>query len=222
MRLAVLAQPIGQRFHAPIFGLGDGAAHSFDDALQMCRQFLHLLRAGVLARKVDVLVERHRCPFLRCRRSPRREAPRTLRERLECSEGGNTGRRTGKVLPGPDGCGTRPSVQPPAGVERKNRPYTRPAQKGKADQATAVRRLRRAVWINSASRTARVTPSRICPRPAAAGLARLALLLEPAQEGLEVCCKSFCRNAGSVRARDSSASVTGEKELIGAHARPTS
>src|SRR6478736_1567050 len=30
------------------------------------------------------------------RRSPRREAPRTLRERLECSEGGNTGRRTRK------------------------------------------------------------------------------------------------------------------------------
>src|SRR6516165_9839372 len=38
---------------------------------------------------------------LRCRHSPRREAPRTLRERLECSEGGNTGRRTGKVLPCP-------------------------------------------------------------------------------------------------------------------------
>ena len=33
-------------------------------------------------------------PFPRCARSPRREAPRTLRERLECSEGGNTGRRT--------------------------------------------------------------------------------------------------------------------------------
>src|SRR6516164_1946725 len=28
--------------------------------------------------------------------SPGREAPRTLRERLECSEGGNTGRRTRK------------------------------------------------------------------------------------------------------------------------------
>src|SRR5580700_10522221 len=31
---------------------------------------------------------------LRCPRSPRRQAPRALRERLECSEGGDTGRRT--------------------------------------------------------------------------------------------------------------------------------
>src|SRR3984957_21297131 len=29
-----------------------------------------------------------------CPRSPRRQAPRALRERLECSEGGDTGRRT--------------------------------------------------------------------------------------------------------------------------------
>ena len=59
MRLAVFAQPIGQGFHAPGFGLGHRPAQSFDHTLQMRRQFFHLLRAGVLARKVDVLIERH-------------------------------------------------------------------------------------------------------------------------------------------------------------------
>ena len=33
MCLAVLAQPVGERFHAPIFGLGDRSAEAFDDAL---------------------------------------------------------------------------------------------------------------------------------------------------------------------------------------------
>src|SRR5271163_3493739 len=57
-------------------------------------------------------------PHLPC--SPRREAPRTLRERLECSEGGNTGRRTRWWYFGSyRGVILRPSVQPPAGDERK-------------------------------------------------------------------------------------------------------
>src|SRR5208283_1808508 len=58
----------------------------------------------------------------------RRQAPRALRERLECSEGGDTGHRTLKSY---RTAKLRPSVQPPAGVERKNRPYTRAARKGK-------------------------------------------------------------------------------------------
>src|ERR1700734_482675 len=64
MRLAVLAQPVGQGFHAPVFVFGDGPAETLDDALQLRGQFLDLLRAGVLARKIDVLIERHECPFL--------------------------------------------------------------------------------------------------------------------------------------------------------------
>src|SRR4029077_13792291 len=64
MRLPVLAQPVRQRFDAPIFVFGDGSAETLDDAFQLCGQFLDLLRAGVLARKIDVLVERHECPFL--------------------------------------------------------------------------------------------------------------------------------------------------------------
>src|SRR6202167_6831783 len=94
MCFAVLAEPVGERFYAPIFGLFDRSAEPFDDALQLRGQFLDLLRAGVLARKIDVFVQRHECPFHRCPRSPRRQAPRALRERLECSEGGDTGRRT--------------------------------------------------------------------------------------------------------------------------------
>src|SRR5208282_4093239 len=68
----------------------------------------------------------------------RRQAPRPLRERLECSEGGDTGRRTLKSY---RTIKFRPSVQPPAGVERKNRPYTRPARKGKTAVNPALGRV---------------------------------------------------------------------------------
>ena len=70
MRLAVLAQPVGEGLHAPIFGLLDRSAEAFDDALQLRGQFLDLLRAGVLARKIDVFIERHGCPFLICLARP--------------------------------------------------------------------------------------------------------------------------------------------------------
>src|SRR5580700_4552118 len=113
---------------------------------------------------------------LRCPRSPRRQAPRALRERLECSEGGDTGRRTrgsyrvGALTP------VRPSVQPPAGVERKGALYARPARKGKAIEARleGQREGLAGPWISSASRTASSTPSRIClsPGPLAAGALR--------------------------------------------------
>src|SRR4029077_10726083 len=55
--------------------------------------------------------------------SPGREAPRTLRERLECSEGGNTGRRTRESYRARHMAHAQPSVQPPAGVERKRALY---------------------------------------------------------------------------------------------------
>src|SRR5206468_5613214 len=53
VRLAVLAQPIGQRLDAPLFELGDLAAHLLDDALEVGGQLLDLLRARVLAREED-------------------------------------------------------------------------------------------------------------------------------------------------------------------------
>src|SRR6202035_3906752 len=67
-----------------------------------------------------------------CPRSPRRQAPRALRERLECSEGGDTGRRTRgsyrswrfKRRHG------RP-FSPPPGLERKGPLYARRARKDK-------------------------------------------------------------------------------------------
>ena len=42
------------------------AAESLDDALELRGQFLDLLRADVLARKIDVLIERHEMPFPCC------------------------------------------------------------------------------------------------------------------------------------------------------------
>ena len=56
MRLAVLADAVGEGLHAPIFGLGDLAAQTFDDGLELGGQVLDLLRADVLARKIDVFV----------------------------------------------------------------------------------------------------------------------------------------------------------------------
>src|ERR1700691_2058199 len=70
MCFAVLAEPVGERFYAPIFGLFDRSAEPFDDALQLRGQFLDLLRAGVLAREIDVFIERHSCPFLICHARP--------------------------------------------------------------------------------------------------------------------------------------------------------
>src|ERR1700691_507140 len=70
MSFAVLTQPVGERFYAPIFGLFDRTTETFDDALQLCGQFLDLLRRGVLARKIDVFIERHSCPFLNCHARP--------------------------------------------------------------------------------------------------------------------------------------------------------
>ena len=56
VRLAVLADAVGEGLQPPIFVLGDLAAHLSDDAGQLRGQFLDLLRAQVLAREVDVFV----------------------------------------------------------------------------------------------------------------------------------------------------------------------
>ena len=63
VRLAVLADAVGEGLHPPIFGLGDLPAHLLDDAFVLRGERFDLLRAGVLAREVDVFVERH---GLRC------------------------------------------------------------------------------------------------------------------------------------------------------------
>ena len=56
VRLAVLADAIVEGLHPPIFGLSDLAARLGDDAGQLRGQFLDLLRAQILARKIDVFV----------------------------------------------------------------------------------------------------------------------------------------------------------------------
>src|SRR6516225_11943968 len=73
-----------------------------------------------------------------CRRSPRREAPRTLRERLECSEGGNTGPRTRK---GPTESLLGSAVRSAPGRGRaESRAYTRSAGKRKRISVPGWRR----------------------------------------------------------------------------------
>ena len=96
VRLAVLADAIGEGLQAPIFVLGDFAAHLPDDTGQLRGQFFDLLRAQILARKVDVFVQRHECLSLRFKSSvldPGAKPLEPFGERLECSEGGSTGRR---------------------------------------------------------------------------------------------------------------------------------
>ena len=63
VRFAVLANAIGEGLQAPIFVLGDLATHLPDHSGQLRGQFLDLLRAQVLAREVDVFIQRHEMPF---------------------------------------------------------------------------------------------------------------------------------------------------------------
>jgi hypothetical protein len=63
MGLAVLADAVRERFHAPVLGLIDLAAHPFDGRFVLIGEFFHLLRAKILARKKNVLVKGHAVPF---------------------------------------------------------------------------------------------------------------------------------------------------------------
>src|SRR5262249_51706942 len=138
MRLAVLAQTIGEGLHAPLLGLGDLAPHLFDDGLELGGQFLDLLRAGVLAREEDVFVEWHPMPFPCSLLHPGAKPFEPFRERPESSEGGNTGRRT-------TGPAARhwPSSRPfsPQPGSSGSAPYTEFRRKGKA--ARRQHRVRR-------------------------------------------------------------------------------
>ena len=81
VRLAVLANAIGEGLQTPVFILRHFATHLPDDSGQLRGQFLDLLRAQILAREIDVFVQRHECLSLRFKSGPRsrRQAPRALR-----------------------------------------------------------------------------------------------------------------------------------------------
>src|SRR6185369_1901942 len=79
VRLAVLADAEVQRLHAPVFVLGDLATEAFDDRSELLGHVFDLLRADVLARKIDVLIKRHEMPFL-CWSVFWRQALRALRK----------------------------------------------------------------------------------------------------------------------------------------------
>src|SRR5262249_39591588 len=59
MRLAVLADAIGQGLDAPILHLWDVAAHLLDDALVAGGKFIDLLLRQILPRQKDMLVQWH-------------------------------------------------------------------------------------------------------------------------------------------------------------------
>ena len=98
--------------------------------LKLRGQFLDLLRAehpGAQDRRVRRAAWMP-FPCLSC--SPRRQAPRALRERLECSEGGNTGRRT--MWPYRPHANMSTAVRSAPGRDRAEaRGYTQFATKGK-------------------------------------------------------------------------------------------
>src|SRR5271170_8054938 len=104
--------------------------------------------------------------------SPRREAPRTLRERLECSEGGDTGRRTKALRFGPyRGTDLRPSVQPPARVERKAALYAARLEKQDMPERQAgseAKAVRRCAAGRRHSGSFRLAERRVRPPRAAA------------------------------------------------------
>ncbi|CAD5257616.1 conserved hypothetical protein [Bosea sp. 62] len=74
VRLAVLLDAIAQRLHTPVLDLGDGTAIRLDDALELLDKGLDLLRADILPREQNVLVQCHDWPFFvhrfRSTRSP--------------------------------------------------------------------------------------------------------------------------------------------------------
>src|SRR4051794_31341383 len=94
MRLAVLLDTERERLDAPIFRRVDQfAAEAFDHRLIGVGHFLDLLRAQVLARQIDVFIQRHAYafPLSVARPAPSPSCPREGRESSQ--EGGNTGRR---------------------------------------------------------------------------------------------------------------------------------
>jgi hypothetical protein len=114
---------------------------------------------------------------------------------------GSNALKAGTPDAGPDGSyraiGTRPSVQPPAGVERKPGLYAA-GLKRQADQERS--RGPAGVWISSASRTARVPRLRASAWRSAS---RRCLLQPMPQERFEALLQKLLRNAGSPRAASS-------------------
>src|SRR5262249_47443884 len=153
---AVLAQAVGERFDAPLLELADLAAHLLDDAFELGGEFFDLLRAHVLAREEDVFIEWHGMPFppsimLHPARSPSSPFGK-----------GSKAQKAGTRDAGPSGPAAsllagRPSVQLPAGIERR-RVYRGFRQKGKADAAgcPAAGLVRGAVALEQRTQALRV------------------------------------------------------------------
>ena len=85
MRLAVLADLVGERFDAPILLLRHLAAGGLNDGFVLLDQPLDLLGGHVGARHENMLVKRHGQPFLKRRRTIRRLDPLPRREALRAT-----------------------------------------------------------------------------------------------------------------------------------------
>src|SRR5271155_382343 len=196
MRFAVLAQPVGEGLHPPVFGLLDRAAEPLDDAFQLRGQFLHLLRAGVLARKVDVFVKRHECPFLVCHARPGAKPLEPFGKGSNALKAGtpDAGPRMGPTVI----WNSRPSVQPPAGVERKPGLYAAGPKRQDASKARSATRI-----LDDFGEPHReFNAFAQLPGVSAAGRVGPAELFHAREQGFEALSSSLWRNARSLRARN--------------------
>src|SRR4051812_32641821 len=124
MRLAVLAQPVGEGLDPPLLDFGDLAAHLLDHAFELGGQFLDLLRADVLAREHDVFVKRHANAFPMLRPSWR-QALRALSGKARKQSRRREHRTPDHaVLPAIFPSGTSISVGKPRGRPFSSRPGT--------------------------------------------------------------------------------------------------
>src|SRR5690606_8025083 len=112
MRLAVLADAVGETLEAPIFILGDLAAALGEDFGQRSGEVFDLLLGNVLARQEDMLVKGHECAFLRG--SNTQCLARSLLEAGKASKQSCKEREHGRPGTKPCSATTEPSVQPPA------------------------------------------------------------------------------------------------------------
>lgn len=146
MRLAVLADAVGEGLQPPILGLADLAATGLDDALVLLDKRIHLLRADIRTRQEYVFIKRHCGPsFWHCATHvPARSPSSPVKGPIGDIEGGDTGRRVHETLHGhragnPTGKAI-PSVQPPAGANASDpiREAGRKRKPGTLSQAEGV------------------------------------------------------------------------------------
>src|ERR1700752_2680049 len=99
MRLAIFLDPVSKGTHPPILDFFDLAAKGFDHRLELRRERLHLLTGNILSGQKNMLVERHGTAFPAPYSAFPALSPSSPESLVAANEGGDTGKRTAKVLP---------------------------------------------------------------------------------------------------------------------------